>query len=312
MLRSKYKLIICTLLLVFTALFLYGFNYSNNLEILHIKESNYAKNIPEATNEASSSVIEVPWKNDKLFREKQQQHCAFVQMAAYKTVLQDSLPGEKNNFHLAARLLQGTVVEPGQVFSQNKAIGPYTYEKGFQDGTMYIGSQLIPRAGGGVCKMATTLYNVAVLCNLPIMERHSHSMPVTYVPYGQDATVSYGAKDLKFKNNTSFPILIWAQGIDNNLYVGFYGTNEPSRVEWHHKTLKEIKTYTIYRNNDNLTGGSEKVVNEGMDGAVVKSWICINASGGAKQIKQLGISYYNPMPCIIEKGTASIPANSEE
>ena len=37
-------------------------------------------------------------------------------------------------------------------------------------------------------------YNVAVLSNLKIIERHNHSMPVPYVPYGQDATVAYGSK----------------------------------------------------------------------------------------------------------------------
>ena len=54
--------------------------------------------------------------------------------------------------------------------------------------------------------------------NLEIIERHNHSMPVAYVPYGQDATVAYGIKDFKFKQHP-FPILIWAEGIGNRLCI---------------------------------------------------------------------------------------------
>ena len=37
-----------------------------------------------------------------------------LQMAAFRTVLIDPLPGEEENVHLAARLLAGTVVQPGK------------------------------------------------------------------------------------------------------------------------------------------------------------------------------------------------------
>jgi len=48
-------------------------------------------------------------------------------------------------------------------------------------------------------------------------------MPVNYSSYGQDSAVAYGSKDLKFKNTTEFPILIWALAVDNRVYMGFYG-----------------------------------------------------------------------------------------
>ena len=53
--------------------------------------------------------------------------------------------------------------------------------------------------GGGACKIATSLYNLVVLTNQEVIERHNHSMPINYVPYGQDATVAYGVKDLNLK-----------------------------------------------------------------------------------------------------------------
>lgn len=249
----------------------------------------------------SGPVTTVPWETDSNFKNKQKDTGAKVRMAAYRTVLRDPLPGEEQNVHLAARLLTGTVLQPGQVFSQNHAIGPYTRARGFQIGPVYNGSEVKTTIGGGVCKIASTLYNVTVLCNLPVIERTAHIMPVPYVPHGQDATVSYGVNDFKFKNDLPYPILIWAQGVDNILYMAFYGQSQPPKVEWHHRFLQRQKAPTIYRQNPSLSKGEEKTMVKGMDGAVVKSWVTITNKDGSSTTKQLGISSYKPMPNIIEK-----------
>lgn len=262
------------------------------------------QNITEKGNNGgatSGSVKDVPWAADERFKDMQTKAGAPVQMAAFHTVLRDPLPGEEQNVHIAARILSGTVVKPGQTFSMNRTIGPYSSARGFQKGPVYIGSQLKTTIGGGVCKMASTLYNVTVLCNLPVIERHAHGMPVPYVPYGQDATVSTGAADFRFKNDLPYPVLIWAQGVDNTLYVAFYGQGLPPQVEWHHEFLQHYKTRTIYRRNSSLPKGTEKVVVEGMDGALVKSWVTVTTGEGTTITKELGLSSYKPLPYVIER-----------
>lgn len=251
----------------------------------------------------SQPVKTVPWESDPQFQGKQKQAGTPVLMAAYRTVLRDPLPGEEQNVHLAARMLAGTILQPGQIFSQNNSIGPYTSERGFQTGPVYVGSQVKTTVGGGVCKIASTLYNVTVLCNLPVIERHAHNMPVPYVPYGQDATVSYGVHDFKFQNNLARPILIWAQGIDNILYIAFYGQSQPPEVVWHHQFMERQKAPTIYNYNSSLPQGKEKVAVQGMEGAEVKSWVTITDKNVHTATKQLGISSYKPMPYIIEKSS---------
>ncbi|HEX9061941.1 MAG TPA: VanW family protein, partial [Clostridia bacterium] len=163
----------------------------------------------------SGEITSVPWENDSEFTESIKKNNTPVLMAAYRTVLKDPLPGEEENVHLGARMLKGKVLMPGEVFSQNKSIGPYTTERGFRKGPTYVGSTLTTTIGGGVCKIASTLYNTTVLSNLKVEERYAHGMPVPYVPYGQDATVAYGSRDFKFRNTENFPVTIWAQGIDN-------------------------------------------------------------------------------------------------
>jgi vancomycin resistance protein YoaR len=249
----------------------------------------------------SGPTTSVPWKEEDNFLAKQRETDTPILLGAYRTVLKDPLPGEEYNVHLAASMLAGKVIRPGHIFSQNESIGPYTEGKGFKKGPTYMGTRLTTTIGGGVCKIASTLYNVAILSNLEIIERSSHSMPVPYVPYGQDATVAYGARDIKFKNSNDFPILIWAQGIGNTLYIAFYGRVAPPKIEWHHETLKAIKAHTIYSDNPNIPKGTEKVVLEGMDGALVKSWLTITYPDGTVKTKSLGNSYYNPMPYFIER-----------
>lgn len=250
----------------------------------------------------SGPVTVLPWDNDEKFLTVRTANKANNLIAAYKTVLLDPLPGEETNVYLAARLLCGTVVKENTVFSMNKTIGPYTVNRGFKKGPTYAGTKLITTTGGGICKIATTLYNTAVLSNLPIIERHYHNMPVSYVPYGQDATVYYGSYDFKFKNNTSSPILIWAKGIEDTLYIGFYGSYIPPKVEWQHETLDKITTTTIYQKSKNLPHGTRRTAVHGMDGRKVNSSVVITYPDGKKEIKKMGISNYKPLPYIIEIG----------
>lgn len=250
----------------------------------------------------SGATSNVPWENDSNFKQAKSKYGTNTLMAAYRTVLHDPLPGEEYNVHLAARLLSGRVVKPGKTFSQNNSIGPYTQARGFKKGPTYIGTKLATTTGGGVCKIASTLYNVTVLSNLQVVERYAHSMPVPYVPYGQDATVSYGVHDFKFVNNTSDSVLIWAQGIDNILYVAFYGKTTPPDVQWHHDMQRVKKAKVVYKINSDLKPGVEKVTHEGMNGALVKSWVTIKNAAGGVAVKAMGTSKYSPMPQIIEKG----------
>jgi len=251
----------------------------------------------------SSVINKLPWEDDEKFKEYISEYQTPILMAAYCTVLKNPMPGEEDNVHLAAKSLSGTVVMPGEVFSQNKELGPYTKSKGYKKGPTYIGTKVISSYGGGVCKVTSTLYNVSVLSNLKIVERHNHNMPVSYVPYGQDAAVAYGGKDFKFLNNTSFPILIWCQEVGDALYMAFYGRQSPPKITWNNEILKKTKAPIVYRYNPNIEKGKENIIIKGIDGATVKSWITIYNSDGSISVKELGISHYNPRPYLIEKNS---------
>lgn len=55
------------------------------------------------------------------------------------------------------------------------------------------------------------------LPELEVLERHQHSAHVPYIKDGQDAAVSYGAYDFKFKNNTENTIKIEMENTEDNI-----------------------------------------------------------------------------------------------
>ena len=113
-----------------------------------------------------------------------------------------------HNVHLMADFIDGTVIQPGEVFSFNDVVGPRTAERGFLEGQMIIGSLVLPSIGGGVCQTATTLFNDAFELGLPILERTNHNLYLSHYPIGRDATVSWGGPDFKFRNDLKHGLLI--------------------------------------------------------------------------------------------------------
>lgn len=250
--------------------------------------------------DVSGTVNNLPWRNDKDFLKAKEKYNTHILMSGFSAVLKNPLPGEEYNVDLATEKIKGTVIKPSKIFSQNSTIGPYVKSKGYKDGASYIGGNIVMTEGGGVCKIATTLYNLAVLSNLEIVERYNHSMPINYVPYGQDATVAYGVKDFKFKNNTDGAILVWSKMIDNRLYIAFYGEKNPPQVIWNHEATNITVPPIKYIKNENLKPGEMVTILNGLEGATVKSTITITEKDGSVTIRNMGTSHYSPLPKVIE------------
>lgn len=112
------------------------------------------------------------------------------------------------NLILAAKKINGTVLMPGEIFSYNKVVGARTIAAGYREAPIYVSGKVVDGIGGGICQIATTLYNAAVYANLEIVQRTNHQFVPSYAPASRDATVVYGAIDFQFKNNRNYPIKI--------------------------------------------------------------------------------------------------------
>ncbi len=134
------------------------------------------------------------------------------------------------NLNNALGLINGTVVEPGEVFSYCREAGPFN-----RSGYVFY----YEFVGNGVCQIATTTYDTALLGGLEIVKRYPHDKKSLYVDGGLDATVaSYSSGwcvDMQFKNTYKYPIYIKAYSSGARAYVEF----------WSNSNAKEGKTYSL-------------------------------------------------------------------
>ena len=119
-----------------------------------------------------------------------------------------SSASRNTNLKIATSTINGTVLKPGQNFVWSQIVGPATYAKGYKDAPVFIGKKHAMGTGGGICQVSSTLYQAVRKCKFKIIERHQHSLPVSYTTLGNDATVSHGVNNFIFKNNKKYSVKI--------------------------------------------------------------------------------------------------------
>ena len=112
------------------------------------------------------------------------------------------------NIGRAAELVNGTVVEPGETFSLNGVVGERTRENGFTEGWTIQEGIFRADLGGGVSQLATTTFNAMFFAGLKDVEHKAHSLYISRYPVGREATVAWGALDLRFQNDTPYGVLV--------------------------------------------------------------------------------------------------------
>lgn len=157
-----------------------------------------------------------------------------TKIAGATTELGDSSENRIHNVALMAEILDNRLVMPGQQFSFNEAVGPRTPDRGFLEGMAIVDGLLIPSIGGGVCQVATTLFDAVYAAGLEVDERHNHDLYISHYGLGMDATVSWDDLDFQFTNNTEHPLLIRATADASTMIVNLYSAPADGRtVETH-------------------------------------------------------------------------------
>ena len=135
-----------------------------------------------------------------------------------------------HNIEVAGNKINNYLLLPGEEFSMDFALGPRTSSNGYMQAPIIFQSRIVPGTGGGICQVATTLYNAVLLSSLEVTKRVHHSIPLGYVPPGQDATISEGYIDLKFKNNRDYTICIAAYVRNGTITVEIIGRKSEGEI----------------------------------------------------------------------------------
>ncbi|MDR5709308.1 MAG: VanW family protein [Armatimonadota bacterium] len=227
-------------------------------------------------------------------------------VAEFRTRLMPD-PDRTHNILLTARLLRGRVLRTGEIFSFNEAVGPRTQARGFRPAPVILHEEFVPGDGGGVCQVSSTLFNAALLADLTILHRTNHSLPVSYLPLGRDATVIYGVVDLRFRNDGP-PLLLWSEVRGRELVVRFYGRRPPGRQV-------DIVVTDVVRVPP--PAGQVVRVDPGLPMGVVKilpprpgfraiTWRIVREGDRVVRREVVARSFYRPVPATVKMGTRSL------
>lgn len=225
---------------------------------------------------------------------------------SFSTKYNASKTNRAANVALAASKMDGYILAPGDIFSYNDVVGKRTAKNGFKNAPVYENGKSVDGIGGGVCQVSTTLYSAVLFADLEIVSRTNHSLPVSYVPLGQDATVVDGAIDFKFKNNTNYPVKVAASAKGGVLTIALLGTEpeSPKTVKLDHKTISTVAPTRKETNDPSLPAGTEKITYKGQTGYTVTSTKTVTQNGKS-ETQSLGKSVYKMVPIEVSIGTGT-------
>ncbi|MCL2702633.1 MAG: VanW family protein [Defluviitaleaceae bacterium] len=156
--------------------------------------------------------------NEKDFSKSSGSH-----ISAFSTEYNENNKSRSHNIRLASEAVDGVIVRPGETFSFNDTVGSTSRSNGYKQATVFLNREKTKGYGGGICQVSTTLYNAAEMAGMEIVERHSHSLDITYIEEGRDATTSHRGKlDFKFENPYDFPVVIRVGNESGTITVEFY------------------------------------------------------------------------------------------
>ena len=226
------------------------------------------------------------------------------ELGTYSTSLENKEENTVYNIRLSSEVINGILVKPQEIFSFNKYVGPAEKADGYKESTIIANGIFVNGYGGGICQVSSTLYNTALLVNLPIVERYNHSVygeATKYVPLGQDAAIFYGFKDLRFKNNSDNVIVIFSKVFRDTLQISIFGRNEDkAEVEIISKDKKVIDYQIIREKDSKLEVGQEIVFQEGVPGYQIKTYRIVKKDGEEK-IEFLSEDTYKSVTMIIKE-----------
>lgn len=152
------------------------------------------------------------------------------------------------NLKIASKKINGTIIQPGETFDFNKVVGSRTSSKGYKKAHVFTGDDGVAMGlAGGICQVASTAFNAALLANVQIVERHQHSQRVSYVPLGRDAAISGNVQNFKWKNNTKYAIKVGMTVKGGKITCTFYTCQKVRPKKVNLNVTQKGKKFTLKR-----------------------------------------------------------------
>ena len=230
-------------------------------------------------------------------------------LGSFTTAYTSSGASRCANVENGCKLVNGTVIYPGEEFSFYTAVAPFSEKNGYYMAGSYVSGKVVDSLGGGICQVSTTLYNAVLLAELDVTERHNHSMVVSYVARSADAAIAESAgKDFRFVNNLDYPVYIEGYTSGKKLTFNIYGkeTRDPNRtVSFESEELEVINPPAdlIYADASKPVGYI--VSDSAHTGYKARLWKIVKENGVEVSRTQVNSSNYKMVPRSATVGTAT-------
>ena len=229
-------------------------------------------------------------------------------ISAYTTSYGWSTPARANNIEVASGYVTNSLIAPGAIWSFNNTSGDATIERGYQVSKVISGSDYEDAVGGGVCQVATTVFNAVWEAGYPIVARANHGLYQWQYAPGRDAAVYYPWLDMKWENDTENWILLTVTCKDGYVTATLWGTNPGYSVvtdvgAW----LPGEEFRTERKPNDEMFVGEEKATTEGVDGKIIYVTRRVYDTNGTLLRESTFKSVYGSVTEIVDFGTKPLP-----
>ncbi|MCR4739443.1 MAG: VanW family protein [Lachnospiraceae bacterium] len=230
-------------------------------------------------------------------------------LGSFSTSFSSSGSDRSGNVRNGTKLVNGTLLYPGEQFSMYKTVSPFTEENGYFLAGSYLNGIVVESLGGGICQVSSTLYNAVLRAELQVDERYNHSMIVTYVKLSSDAAIAGTTKDFKFTNTKSTPIYIEGYTTDDKQIVfNIYGIEDrPANRTVEFESVEISKTEAEGENivaDSSLPVGSIST-QSAHTGYVGELWKIVKVDGVETERTQINKSNYKMVPKTATVGTAA-------
>ncbi|WP_244910087.1 VanW family protein [Eggerthella sinensis] len=229
-------------------------------------------------------------------------------IASYTTEFTVGAGTENRNHNIAlvSELLSNSVVKPNDTWSFNGTAGECNEERGFKGAGAIIDGEYDDAVGGGICQVATTMFNAVYESGFPVVTRHNHSLYIGSYPTGRDAAVSWPDLDLVWENDSASDVLVRLSCVDGAVTATLYGVDPGYRVSTDTGAWSEGEHYATKTTVDEtLAPGSSYVKTRGTDGRSITVVRTVKGEDGSILHEDAFGSVYDPVTEVVVEGPKS-------
>ncbi|MCR5207006.1 MAG: VanW family protein [Eubacterium sp.] len=168
-------------------------------------------------------------------------------VSSYSTYYHSYDVTRTENLKNSVRKINNIVVPDGQVFSFNQTVGKRTVTAGYKEAKVIAEGEFVDGLGGGVCQVSSTIFDAVLRANVKIVARTYHSLEISYVPLGGDATVQWNSKDFQFENNLGTDIRLQMYCSDGKLTCEVYSKKKVDTGDVDISIFRDGSSYVLVR-----------------------------------------------------------------